>query len=437
MATRKSVHYTLSGKKFDSVKDIDFKDINTSNIVNYMLALTPEDITSSLVMELFGEFNGKSLVHHYDTFDVPVGGYSYINKNGKLVSNTSKFTTTFGIWIFNLFLIKFSGLCDILGYVNENINKKAFGKIHQKLLYALMEDKITSEQYKTFITRVDFVMPWETVLSPAQSEKLLACTKEINKMKKKLIKENAEAVANGDPVIAEKIEKELINFAKEYLKDDPSLDSYLSGAGGSFDNNFKNTYIMKGAIRNPDPNAKQEYDIATSSYIDGVSKDEYALFANSLAAGPYARSKKTADGGYLEKLVVSATNSVVVDPNTDCGTDKCMNVLLTDDIADSFIYSYIKKANGELEELTSDNIDKYIGKKIQVRSTMFCKQYAKDGHVCSKCAGTFFERRGSYNAGIACSGIATRLKLTSMKGFHDSVVSSVKMDPMKAFGLDK
>ena len=435
MATRKSVHYTASGKKFDSVSDIEFKDITKDNVVNYMLALKPEDITSSLVMELFGEFNGKTLIHHYDTFDVPANGYSYINKSGKLVSNTSKFTTTFGIWIFNLFLIKSSGLCDILGYINENINKKAFGKLHQKLLYALMEDKITSEQYKNFITRVDFIMPWETVLSPAQSEKLLACTKEINKMKKKLIKENAEAVASGDPAVAEKIEKELIEFAREYLKDDPSMDPYLSGAGGSFENNFKNTYIMKGAIRNQDPNAKQEYDISTSSYIDGISKDEYALLANSLAAGPYSRSKKTAEGGYWEKLLLSATNTVVVDPNTDCGTDKCMDVLLTDDISDCFMYSYVKKSNGDLEELNSETIDKYIGKRIKVRSTMFCKQYSKDGHVCSKCAGTFFERRGNYNAGIACSGIATKLKLTSMKAFHDSVVSTVKMNPCKAFDI--
>jgi hypothetical protein len=256
-------------------------------------------------------------------------------------------------------------------------------------------------------------------------------------MKKKLIKENAEAVANGDPVIAEKIEKELIKFAMDYLKDDPSLDAYLSGAGGDIDNNFKISYIMKGAIRNPDPNAKQEYDIATSAYLDGISKEEYALFANSLATGPYARSKKTADGGYLEKLIVSATNSVVVDPNTDCGTDKCMEVMLTDNIADSFMYSYVKKSNGDLEELTSDNIDKYIGKKIKVRSTMFCKQYAKDGHVCSKCAGGFFERRGNYNAGIACSGIATRLKLQMMKMAHNMTITTAKMNPMKAFNIDQ
>lgn len=437
MAARKSTHYTLNPRVKitpESIKDINFKDLSKDNIVNYFLALSPEDITSSLIMEVFGEYNGKSTVHHYDTFDVPEKGYFYTNDKGKTVYNTSKFTTTFGIWVFNLFIIKGCNLCNILGYINDNVNKKAFGKLHQKVLYALMENKISVDDYKKFITVVDFVMPWETILSPAQSERLLSCTKEIDKMKKKLIKENQEAVDKGDPATAEKIEKQLIEFAMEYLKDDPALDSYLSGAGGSIGNNFKNSYICKGVVRNPDPDAKQEYNFAASSYIDGINKEEYSLFANSLVGGPYSRSVVTSIGGYWEKLLVAALNTVLVDePGSDCGTDKYIELVLREDLVDAFMYSYIIKPNGDLEELTGDNIDKYIGKKIKVRSTMYCKQYTKDGHVCHHCAGNFFYRRGNNNAGIACSSIATRLKLTSMKRFHDSTVSTVTMRPDKTF----
>jgi hypothetical protein len=159
-----------------------------------------------------------------------------------------------------------------------------------------MEDRITVESYKQFITYCDFIMPWETVLSPAQTEKLLSCTKEINKLKEKLIKENQEAFDKGDPAVVEDIEQQLIKFAKDYLKDVPSLDAYESGAGGTFGNNFKNMYIMKGVIRDPDPNAKQEYHSAKSSFVDGISGDEYALLANSLTGGPYSRAKKTEIG---------------------------------------------------------------------------------------------------------------------------------------------
>lgn len=433
MATRKTTHYKYNPK--EKIDHFDIKTVNKNNVVNQFLVMTGDDISSNNVMELFGEFNGTSLVHHYDTFDVPVGAFSFSNADGKVLSNTNTFKTTFGIWVFNIFLFQSLGLSSIVnGYINDNINKKKFGKLHQKLLYALMEDKIDTDQYKKFIEYVDFIMPWETFLAPAQSSKLLACTKEIDKLKAKLIKQNQAAVDAGDTAVVEDIETELLNFAKEYLKDDPSLDAYLSGAGGTLENNFKNMYVMKGVIRNPDPNAKQEYNTVTSSFIDGISTDEYSLLANSLAGGPYSRVKKTELGGYWEKLIVSALSSITVDdPGSDCGTDKYIETVLTNDIIDSFMYSYIIKNDGKLEELTSENIDKYRNKKVKVRSTLFCKN--TNGTVCHHCAGNFFYRRGNRNAGLACSQIATRLKLTSMKAFHCSTINTVQINPLNAFRL--
>lgn len=296
MAARVAKHYKYNPRI--NVETFNLEDINKDNVVNYMLILTQQDVSKQLIMELFGSFNdGKSLVHHYDTFDVPVGGFKFTDKKGKEVSNSKEFTTTFGIWVFNIFLIQGFGFSKLFnGYINDNINKGKFGKIHQTILYALVEDRISVEQYKKFISYCDFIMPWETILAPAQTERLLACTKEINKLKAKLIKDNQEAFDKGDPAVVGDIEKQLIDFAKDYLKDDPSLDAYESGAGGSFGNNFKNMYIMKGVIRDSDPNAAQEYHAATSSFIDGISGDEYSLLAKSLAGGPYSRSKKTEIG---------------------------------------------------------------------------------------------------------------------------------------------
>ena len=431
MATRKSVHYSYNQRH--DVDHFDLSTVNKNNIVNQFLVMTHDDICSNVIMEIFGEFNGKALVHHYDTFDVPPRKFHYINEKGKEVSNSNQFTTTFGIWVFNLFLIQGLGMASILGgYINDNINKKKFGKLHQKILYALMEDRISVENYKKFIQYVDFIMPWETVLAPAQSEKLLSCTKEIDKMKAKLIKENQAAVDGGDTAVVEDIEKQLLKFAVDYLKDDPALDGYLSGAGGTLDNNFKNCYVMKGIIRNPDPNAKQEYNTATSSFLDGISAKEYSLLANSLAGGPYSRAKKTEIGGYWEKLIEAALNTVTIDePGSDCGTDKYIETVLTDDLVDAFMYSYIIKPNGELEELTSDNLDKYRNKKVKFRSTMFCK--SKTGGVCHHCAGNFFYRRGNRNIGLACAQISTVIKLKSMKSFHDSTITVAEMNPIRAF----
>lgn len=434
MAKRVSKHWKYNPRI--KVEEFNRAEINKDNLVNHILVLKQSDISSSLIMDLFGSFNGKTFCNHYDTFDVPIGAFKFVNEKGKEVSNTNSFVTTFGIWIFNIFFLQGFGFSFLYGgYVNENLNSKGFEKIHQKLIYAMMEDKIDTEKYKRFIEYCDFIMPWETILSPSHTESILACTKQINKMKEKLIKENKEALDAGDPVVAEKIEKQILDYVvNDLLKDDPALDPYLSGAGGTLGNNFKNMYIMKGAIRDPDPNAKKEFNIATSSFIDGIAANEYSLLANSLAGGPYSRAKKTELGGYWEKLIEAALNTVKIDgKGTDCKSDKYIETVLTEKNSIMFMYSYMIKPDGKLEELTSENLPKYLNKKVKFRSTLFCK--SKTGGVCNCCAGNFFYRRGTDNPGLACASIPTVLKLKSMKSFHDSTINTTEIDPMHAFGF--
>lgn len=429
---RKSKRWNLNPNI--TVETFNLDEVNESNLINHLLVLKQSDVSYSLMMNLFGIFDGKSLCKQYDTFEVPIGKFSFKNSKGKSVSNTNAFTTTIGIWIFNIFFLNGFDFSHLFGgYVNKNVNKKLFGKINQELVYALAEDKIDVERYKQFLNYTQFFMPYETILAPNHTEAILSCTRFIEKKKKELIEQNKEAIENGDVVVIEKIEKELLNYAKELLKDDPSLDVYESGGGGNFENNFKNMYVMKGAIRNPDPEAKKQFNIATSSFIDGVSADEYSLLANSLAAGPYSRSKKTEIGGHWEKLFGAAFQSIVLDPpGSDCGTNKYITIELTESNLPEFMYNYIIKSNGELEELTSDNADKYIGKKVKMRFSIFCK--SKTG-LCNKCMGNFFYRRGGRNVGLATIQIPSTLKLRAMKAFHDSTISTVEINPMKAFGL--
>ena len=243
MKKRISNHWKLNPNI--TVEKFNLEEINKSNLVNHLLVLKQSDVSYSVIMTLFGSFNGSTLCSQYDTFEVPVNGFKFINQKGKEVSNTSTFTTTIGIWIFNIFFLQgfnFSWLFD--GYLNENVGKKLFNKINQKLIYALIEDKIEVEPYKQFLNYTQFFMPFETILSPNHTEEIFNCSKKIDKKKAQLIKENKEELDKGNVVVAEKIEKELLDYAKEILKDDPGLDVYDSGAGGTFENNFKNMYIM-------------------------------------------------------------------------------------------------------------------------------------------------------------------------------------------------
>ena len=63
-----------------------------------------------------------------------------------------------------------------------------------------------------------------------------------------------------------------------------------------------------------------------------------------------------------------------------------------------------------------------------------CCPPGKDG-ICNKCAGNMFHRMGITNIGVACSQIPSTLKNKAMKLYHNSVITTCEIDPMRAFGL--
>jgi hypothetical protein len=210
------------------------------------------------------------------------------------------------------------------------------------------------------------------------------------------------------------------------------MDMYLSGARGSFDNNFKDMFVMKGAVLNPDPNAKQKFKIATSNYMDGIKPEEYSVFADALTAGPYARAKKTEVGGYWEKLFRDAFQHIVLlEPGSDCGTKGYIEVELDKKNIKDFMYCYVIQGSS-LVEITSKNKNDFIGKKVKMRFANMCE--AKHG-ICNKCMGNLYYRLGLVNVGVSLTKIPSVLKNKMMKNFHDSQIRYTIMDPMKAFSI--
>lgn len=395
--------------------------VSNQKDLDFLFNLKEEDITSSLLMDLFGEFDGKQKFHPEDIIKVPSNTYKVNNK-----FNKNSFTTTVGLWVFNKLYIE-KELTHVLGYINKTVTSKVFSELNTKLSYALVEDKITLEQLKRFLMKTQFTTPLCSFLSPNYTEKMLMTSKNIESKKKQLIKENKEALDNGDATTIDKVESELLNYAIEQLQDDPSLDIYKSGARGTLENNFKNMYVSRGAIRNP---TTQKYDVIMSSYTEGIKKEEFTTLANSLAAGPYARAAKTAKGGYQEKMFVKAMQHVIALPKgSDCGTKRYVEMTLTPKVLETMMYSYIIEGN-RLVRLDSSNMDKYKGKKVKFRFSSMCE--AKDG-ICNKCIGDMPYVTDTVNVGLATSILPARIKLKSMKAFHDSTVKLVDMDVDKLF----
>lgn len=387
------------------------KIITDKKEIQSLIDLKEKDITLSFIMETFGEFDGKRKYNPYDIVTLPPGSYGPPNKKNK-----NQFTTTIGIFIFNKFFFE-NDLFDNIHYINKSIDGDMYDDINKKLSYALAEYRVKLKDFKTFLNKTQKVMPYSTVLAPSYTDKMLTCSDAIKKKRDQLIKENKEELDKGNELVADRITKELLDYAIEYMGDDPSMDVYLSKARGSIKNNFKNIFVVRGIIKDPDPNAKQKYHFSSSNYIDGIKPEEYALLANSLAAGPYARSKKTADGGYWEKLFVYALQHITLDEEgSDCGTKRTVTVTLTKKNIQLWMYSFIVE-NGKLIELNSTNMDSYIGKTVKFRFSSMCESTTG---LCNKCAGNLFYKIGIKNIGLTSSKIPSSFKNIFMRAFHDS-----------------
>ena len=396
------------------------KTITNQKDIEYLISIKEEDITTSFIMDNFGDFGNGPKFNPFDIITIPKGSYG---PDGK--KNKNDFTTCVGLWVYNKYFIE-KDLFDIFGYINETIDKKKDKYINNTLSQCVLEDKIPLDVMDRYLIKQQKCMPYVDILAYNYSEKMLTCTRAINKKKSELLKKYKEGIEAGDPLVGDKMEKELLDFAVEYMGDDPSMDMFISGARGDISNNFKNMFVMKGVVKDPDPNAKQKYKVAMSNYIDGISPEEYALFANTLAAGPYARANKTQKGGHLEKLFLYAFQHVkLLDEGSDCKTTRTITVHLTNKNVEYYMYMYIVEGS-KLVELTSDNKNKYIGKIVKFRYSSLCK--APAGTICHKCMGNLPYRLGVKNIGTSTTQIPSTLKNISMKSFHDSTQKLYEMD---------
>lgn len=373
----------------------------------------------STIMELFGDFGKGPKFNPYDTLTIPAGKY------GKTKKNKNAFKTTVGLWIFNKSFIE--DMSDVLGYINETVDGDVYGDINQKLSYALLEKKITIDQLKHFVMQTQIVMGCASAICPSHTMDMLLLTNKAEVKKKQLEKEYGDRIEKGDLTAMKAVEDNLIDFAKDQLKDSESVDMYNSGARASWGNNFKNMYLVKGPIKHTD----STYSYASGSYISGMHKEDFSAINDAAVGGPYSRSNKTREGGYLEKQFTNATQHIKILPEgSDCGSDRCIKVTLTKKNISMWMYCFYKNGSS-YTEITTDNKDKLIGKTVMMRYSGFCK--SKNGCICEKCAGTMYRRIGIENVGLGVMIMASSMKNAAMRAFHNSSLNLSKIDPNNVF----
>jgi hypothetical protein len=391
----------------------------------YLLSLKPEDITYDLGMQLFADHiekvdgklvEVKSRFEPHDTFKLKAG--EYINKDD--------IETTVGSFVFNKFIIE-PRFAKLIGYVNDVIDADGLKKLESTLSELLLDDKINTVDFGDYLNRIQWLgMQFHEPLAASFTMRGLKPVPKVIKRREELIKQNAEALEKGDVMVMSAIEKELVELAKQEIGDDPSMDLYYSGARGSISNNYKQLSIVKGPVFNK---TIGKYQFIQNSFFEGLRKEDLSAAGTAAVNGQYPKSCGTAVSGYKAKQVSSLGQAVVLRKDVpDCGTKGYVELVIPPSMKSKFLYRYVIDGN-KLVMLDNETIGKYVGKKIKLRSIMYC---GCDSGVCMTCAGKLFEKLQIDSIGLTTSTLTGALLNLKMKAMHDSSVkvNEINLDDM-------
>lgn len=387
----------------------------TASETEELLNINKTKIDAKLLKDLFAVTvkHPTPRFNTWDTMVVPERRFPGNKTKGNI-------NTTVGRYIFNVLCVP-NVYIQEYGFVNTELSKKGMGSIEQNMAKLIAEDTMTFDEYSECLNAMEWlgfnISRW---ICPGYGLSVNKPLESVKKRKAELIREHAAELENNDATTVDRIEKELIDIAVKEMDatKNEEFDYYRSGARGSIGNNYKNTSIMRGMVHDL---STGNMEFIASDYFDGLSKTDAPKCFNTTIESGYSRGVATASTGYEAKKLNNAMQTLNIDEDhTDCGTPFTLDIVLEKEFADMFYYRYIVERDGSLTLLTPDNIGKYVGGTIRLRSPMYCK----GEKICNICAGDMVRTTGVRNSAASSQLVSSNLSSLQMKRFHDS---SIKM----------
>jgi len=340
---------------------------------------------------------------------------SVVLEKDDLANVTGKVESTVGRILANAMLLAYP-FNDTFAFINDEVKA---GKIGDQIAVALKDDVITAEQVSVYFKQLYFMSSLTSLWVPSASEKSITTSPAIVKRRDQLLKEHKDELDN--PAVIAKIEKELIDMDREYIKDDPSAGFYKSAK--AFNVTRKQAYIMHGGEASFEDPSKIE--VIPRSLQDGWNVDDLPALINSLRDGSYARSTQTALGGEAVKTITRVFQNSFISQD-DCKDKIGMPMVVTDMNYRSFIGRRLVSSPDK--PLTEETLKASIGKTITLRSPMACKVPFTD--YCKVCMGDAIADNDKALSLLASATGSAFLSLF-LKRFHASNIETEELQ-----GLD-
>lgn len=390
------------------------------SIKQRMITMDVYDITDSYITGLFGKKYNAKTKKVEEPLIAP--NTKIIIKKGEF-QNDQDINTTIGRLLYNKLILSEDYMKHI-GFQNITLTADNIKGIEAKLLTLTLDGKTPVEAFHRYLKRVDWLgMQFNFILGSSFSEATIKPIPSAMALKEKLIEENKKKLESGDLIAAVDLENKVLDEAKRVLKGDHGMDMYDSGARGSFNASYKPMFGITGPIYN---GVEGKWDIVTSNLNDGIEKKDMSPYGNMVVSGAYPKAIGTGDAGYLSKELTAAFQDAVLDPpGSDCGTTGYLETILTPWLASQSNYAYIVEGN-KLVLLNQANMNQYIGKKVKLRTPIYCKSE----NICSVCAGAIFHKLGITNMGLTVPRVSSTILNLSMKKFHATNAKTTTLNTM-------
>ena len=199
--------------------------------------------------------------------------------------------------------------------------------------------------------------------------------------------------------------------------------------------NFKYSYMIESGARGNWDQARQivfsrgfvsnfkghilETPIKTC-LLEGHSQREFFNSTYGCRKGLLDVALNTGASGYLSRKLIFTCANLQIGQLDDCGTTDTLPVYVTDKRKAEMMIGKYYIENEKLELITSENFLSFIGKTIQVRSPIYCKEE----RLCHKCYGETHKTINTKFVGIvAAQSLGECNTQLVLRTFHTSGVA--------------
>ena len=356
--------------------------------------------------------------------------------NKKLISFQDKFTLEKGMidnydgppvkTTFGRFLLNYALLVKPFGNVIPYVNTSPWNisKIEDDMIaVSAIDDLITAKQIMTYIDNAYFIGSYSDFCVPAMSEKSITSNPKVNKLRKELLEKYKDQL--DDPKIMMLIEDKLIALDKKELAGDSSNGFMIKAK--NYNVQRKRMFLSIGMVDSFGDD-ERGYEFVKTNLNDGWDPDDFDVLANDIRRGSYHRAKTTAKGGAESKFLgrTFQESRITID---DCKTKRGVPIKLTENNHDEFLYRNMIEGN-KLVEITRDNVKKYIGKTVLLRSPMFCT--AKNGY-CYHCMDMRFKKLNIKLLNTLPINIGSAMLSAAMAAMHGTKLETFSIDSLDEF----